>query len=140
MRHSFCLDNAASRCGVRPTVSAILMLTLGLSVHAQTGSVANGQAIFDTRCAACHSLDTNRVGPALGTVWGRVAGKAPDFEYSSALSQATHVWSSAKLRAWLENPEALVPGQQMGYRVELASDRLDVVAFLASLARDKPPQ
>lgn len=131
-------DNAALRCGARLTRSAVLLLTMGLSVHAQTGSVAKGQAIFETRCAACHSLDTNRVGPALGAVWGRVAGKAPDFEYSHALAHATHVWRSDKLLAWLENPEAVVPGQAMGYRVELASDRQDVVAFLASLSPQKP--
>lgn len=126
------------RCGLRLTLAAVWLLTWGLTVHAQTGSVANGKTIFDSRCAACHSLDTHRVGPALGTVFGRKAGKAPDFEYSAALASATHVWSKDQLLAWLKNPEALVPGQEMGYRVELASDRMDVVAFLASLAQPKP--
>lgn len=137
MRNSPRRANAASCYGIRLTVSAMLLLTNGLSVHAQTGSVAKGQAIFESRCVACHSLDANRVGPALGTVWGRVAGKAPDFEYSRALAQATHVWSKDKLMAWLENPEMVVPGQEMGYRVEHASDRLNVVAFLASLTQHK---
>lgn len=142
MRHSQRCDNAESHRNLRLAAFGVvaLMLVLGLPAQAQTSSVTNGQAIFDTRCVACHSLDTNRVGPALGTVWGRAAGTASGFEYSTALGQATHRWSSEKLLAWLENPEALVPGQQMGYRVELASDRLDVVAFLASLAQAKPPQ
>ena len=55
--------------------AAQLLLTLA-SAHAQTGSPAKGQMIFESRCVACHSLDANRVGPALGTVVGRVAGKA----------------------------------------------------------------
>jgi cytochrome c len=112
--------------------AAQLLLTLA-SAHAQTGSPAKGQMIFESRCVACHSLDANRVGPALGTVVGRVAGKAPDYFYSQALGAATHVWSRDKLLAWLTNPESVVPGQAMGYRVEMPEDRQDVVAYLASL-------
>lgn len=111
-----------------------LLLALAMSAEAQTGSVANGQAIFESRCVACHSLESHRVGPGLGTVFGRVAGKASGFDYSSALASATHVWRQEKLLAWLEDPEAVVPGQGMGYRVEQAVDRLDVVAYLASLS------
>lgn len=114
-----------------------LSLVLLMPAHAQSGSVAKGQVIFESRCAACHSLDVNRVGPALGRVLGRVAGKAPDFSYSKALGAATHVWDRDKLLAWLENPEALVPGQAMGYRVETLDDRLDVVSYLGALADKK---
>jgi len=114
--------------------AAQLLLTLA-SAHAQTGSPAKGQMIFESRCVACHSLDANRVGPALGTVVGRVAGKAPDYFYSQALGAATYVWSRDKLLAWLTNPESLVPGQAMGYRVDMPEDRQDVVAYLASLPR-----
>ena len=111
-----------------------LLLTLA-SAQAQTGSPAKGQVIFESRCVACHSLDANRVGPALGTVVGRVAGKAPDYFYSQALGAATHVWTRDKLLAWLTNPESVVPGQAMGYRVEMPEDRQDVVTYLASLPR-----
>ncbi len=99
------------------------------------GTPAQGRLIFESRCVACHSLDANRVGPALGTVFGRVAGKAPDFTYSQALGAATHRWSAQKLQAWLANPEAVVPGQAMGYSVPDAQDRLAVVAYLQSLAK-----
>jgi cytochrome c len=71
----------------------------------------------------------------LGTVVGRVAGKAPDYFYSQALGAATHVWSRDRLLAWLTNPESVVPGQAMGYRVEMPEDRQDVVAYLASLSK-----
>ena len=117
------------------TPCAALSLALVAGAHAQTGSAAKGQMIFESRCVACHSLDVNRVGPALGTVVGRVAGKAPDYFYSQALSGATHVWDRDKLLAWLTNPESVVPGQAMGYRVEMPEDRQDVVAYLASLPR-----
>lgn len=101
-------------------------------------SVSNGKMIFESRCIACHSLDTNRVGPALQGVVGRVAGKAPDFAYSKALGAASHSWERDKLLAWLTDPEALVPGQGMGYSVEKADDRRDVVAYLATVPATAP--
>ena len=111
-------------------LSALFGMLLATPVQAQNESVDQGRLIVETRCSACHSLDVNRVGPALGTVWGRVAGKAPDFDYSPALAAASHVWGGDKLLAWLENPEVLVPGQRMGYSLTQAQDRLDVVAYL----------
>jgi cytochrome c len=73
-------------------------------------------------------------------VVGRVAGKQADFAYSAALTRATHVWTPEKLQTWLTDPEALVPGQAMGYSLSLPDDRRDVVAFLQSLPRARPAQ
>ena len=110
---------------------AVALLT-GLSGAAQAQSVARGRALFESRCVACHSLDTNRVGPALHGVLGRVAGKAEGYSYSKAMAAATHVWDSATLKAWLTDPETVVPGQVMNYRLDAAQDREDVVAYLAT--------
>ncbi len=114
-------------------VALALTLTGMVSAHAQSGSVPQGQELFESRCVGCHSLDANRVGPALGGVLGRVAGKAAGYDYSPALAAATQVWSAQRLKAWLTNPETLFPGQGMGYRVDSAADRDDVVAYLASV-------
>jgi cytochrome c len=118
--------------GALALLGQMLPLT-GLAQAVGGGNAANGKLIVETRCVACHALDANRVGPALGTVFGRQAGTAPDFSYSKALAAAKHRWDRDKLLAWLADPEALVPGQGMGYRVEQASDRADVVAYLTSL-------
>ncbi len=114
-------------------------LTLGLTVclagspcATLAQSAARGQMLFESRCVACHSLDENRVGPALRTVLGRKAGTAPDFDYSPALAGATHRWTGPLLRTWLTDPEKLVPGQRMGYRVDDAKDRDDLVTFLSA--------
>jgi cytochrome c len=37
------------------------------------------------------------------------------------------------LDRWLTDPEALVPGQGMGYRLDDPQERADVVAYLATL-------
>ncbi len=113
---------------------ALLLGLSGLCTGAQAQSVARGQTLFESRCVACHSLDANRVGPALRGVLGRTAGKAPDYFYSQAMSSATHVWDESKLKAWLTDPENVVPGQAMNYRLDIAEDRDDVVAYLATVS------
>ena len=126
---------------VRGSLLATLVTLLGVgasmpsSAQAPSGAAANGQVIFESRCGACHSLDAHRVGPELGTVMGRAAGKAPGFGYSPALRLARHVWDRDKLLAWLSDPESVVPGQAMGYRLEQDKDRRDVVAYLASVPK-----
>jgi cytochrome c len=123
-----------SRSMMAATAVALGLSWIGMTVaFAQIGSVPRGKQLFESRCVGCHSLDANRVGPALGTVFGRIAGKASGFDYSDALRAATHVWDEPRLKAWLTNPEALVPGQGMGYRVDSAIDRDDILAYLASL-------
>lgn len=112
--------------------SVWVALLVGSPLAAQAQSAVRGQALFESRCTACHSLDTHRVGPALQNVVGRKAGKAKDYDYSPALTGATLRWDRAMLLAWLTDPEKVVPGQGMGYRVENAVDREDLVAFLSS--------
>ncbi|WP_245597886.1 c-type cytochrome [Ottowia thiooxydans] len=97
-------------------------------------SVSRGQQLVESRCFACHSLDTHRVGPALGGVVGRKAGKAEGFVYSKAMTAATHTWNAAGIKAWLTDPEKVVPGQAMNYRLDEAQDREDVVAYLVRLS------
>jgi cytochrome c len=115
-----------------------LALMCDASVPAHAQSVSRGKQIIESRCFACHSLDFNRVGPALRGVVGRTAGKADGFEYSAALTAATYTWDVESIKKWLTNPELLVPGQRMNYQVDLKEDREDVVAYLASLTSKNP--
>lgn len=117
-----------------------MIVTTALVCHASTQlyaqSVSRGEQIVESRCFACHSLDANRVGPQLRNVVGRQAGKVAGFEYSMALSNATHIWNTENIKKWLANPEAFVPGQKMNYQVDTEQDRDDVVAYLLSLRKD----
>jgi cytochrome c len=110
--------------------------------HAQAASAAKpnaerGLAIYTAKCSACHSVDEHRVGPAHAGVVGRRAGKAKDYDYSDALANSKIVWSTSKLQAWLTDPEKLIPGQRMGYRLSKPQERADVVAYLATLPAPK---
>jgi cytochrome c len=94
-----------------------------------------GTTVFESRCVGCHSLATNRIGPALGTVIGRKAGSHPGFSYSPALKAAGHVWDAEKLATWLANPQAFVPGAVMPFRLGDEQERKDVAAYLQSLKK-----
>lgn len=71
---------------------------------------------------------------------GRRAGALKDFGYSPALSASRILWTRATLKAWLRDPEALIPGQGMDYQLDQARDREDVVAYLATLKRVPSPE
>jgi cytochrome c len=105
------------------------------AASAAAQDAAKGKTIFETRCIACHSLESNRVGPALGTVFGRKAGTNPGFSYSPALKAAGHTWDAEKLRKWLINPQDFVPGAVMPFRLGDEQERKNVVAFLQSLKK-----
>jgi cytochrome c len=107
----------------------------GLLPPAQAQDAAKGKTVFESRCIACHSLAANRVGPALGTVFGRTAGTNPGFGYSPALKAAGHVWDAEKLEKWLTNPQAFVPGAGMPFRLGDAEERRNVVAYFQSLKK-----
>jgi cytochrome c len=103
------------------------------------GDPARGAQLYKRVCAACHSLDANRVGPMHRGVIGRAAASVEGFRYSQALSAQTFVWDEAKLDEWLANPPALVPGTAMGIRVPKAQDRADLIAYLRQEAAKPAP-
>jgi cytochrome c len=111
----------------------ILPLTASAADAAPQGDALRGKAIYDAKCSACHSVDDNRVGPLHAGVLGRKAGSVKDYDYSDALRQSRLLWSQANLQRWLADPEKLIPGQKMGYRLDVAQERADVVKYLASL-------
>ncbi|MBT9460317.1 MAG: c-type cytochrome [Rugosibacter sp.] len=94
------------------------------------GDGVHGQLLYEQRCLGCHSLDANRVGPMHRGVLGRRAGSVSSYTYSLALQHATIVWDVKNLDSWLANPEQVLPGQRMNYRVSDAADRADLIAYL----------
>lgn len=120
----------------RPSCLVRCMLVLAIvgPVLVQAQSVSRGQQLVESRCFACHSLDANRVGPALRGVIGRRVGTADGYAYSQALTTANYDWDAKRIKAWLTDPELLLPGQNMNYRLEQAQDRDDVATYLATLS------
>ncbi len=94
----------------------------------------DGASLYERRCGACHTLDAHRVGPSHRGVVGRRAGALADYNYSSALTQSDVVWTVEILDAWLADPEAVIPGQKMGYRLRRADERAVIIDYLATAA------
>ena len=118
-------------------VAATLVWGAHSPVAAQ--SVERGAALYAAHCSSCHSPDQHGDGPAHRGVVGRRAGALKDFDYSPALRASKLLWTRATLKAWLTDPEALIPGQGMDYQLDDVQGREDVVAYLATLKRLPAP-
>lgn len=119
--------HAACRVALR----AALLLTAATGAAAGAApNVARGEAIY-ARCAACHALAQNRVGPKHCGLFGRTAGSVPNFDYSSAMKKAHIVWNAQTLDRFLASPLKVVPGTAMTYDgVPDAEERADLIAYL----------
>jgi cytochrome c len=96
----------------------------------------HGEALYTTRCGACHSVADNGAGPRHRGVFGCRAATQPGFEYSDALRKSGIVWDEKTLDRWLSDPSAFVPGNMMVVRLaNEAADRADLIAFLKSVSQ-----
>lgn len=101
-----------------------------------SADISNGESVW-RQCRACHVHDAeqNRGGPHLVNIIGREVGVAEGWRYSNALSDHDGVWTVESLLAWLENPDAYIPGNQMAFRgLRNEQDRIDVLGFLNASA------
>lgn len=128
-------------------VAGLMLLLLGTGLgqaEAQTaparewvtpppGDVQRGAALYQAQCTACHAVDSNKIGPAHRGVMGRRIGSLAGYRYSDELGRSRLRWTPQTLNAWLEDPEELVAGQRMGFQVDSARDRADLIAYLATL-------
>jgi cytochrome c len=98
---------------------------------ASLGNADSGKLIY-ARCAACHSLTSDRTGPRHCGLLGRRAGSLAGFDFSAAMRSSGIVWTTATLDRFLADPLKAVPGTAMGYGgVTDNRERADLVAFLA---------
>lgn len=117
-----------SRQPVAILVALLVAVAVGDPVRAQDAE--RGRDLYESRCFACHSLDADRIGPMHRGVFGRKAGSVAGFSYSSAVKNSGVVWNDDTLNRWLANPQDVIPGQRMNFRVNAAQDRADIVAYL----------
>lgn len=99
---------------LRPLAGATALALSFSSLAAECDAQA-GQQIFQTKCSACHSLDSDRVGPHLSGVVGRPIGSVPGFNYSSDLAGAKRDWSPELIERWLTAPAQLFPETIMAF-------------------------
>jgi len=118
---------------------AVACLALNGPAQAQDAAIT---AKFWATCGACHEFDTtggHSKGPNLWSLMGKTLGTIERFgTYSPAMKAAAAsriVWSPETLDRWLQNPQAMVPGNQMEFYVESAAERADIVAIIVASGR-----
>jgi cytochrome c len=131
--------------GLKGFVAGSALLLLAGAAQAQApaidsamggpGDAAHGEVLFKQRCGICHKADkdaANGVGPLLFGVYGRHSGMAAGYMYSAGLKASNIIWTPDKLNAWIQKPQALVPGSKMVIPapVVVPQERADIIAYL----------
>jgi cytochrome c2 len=98
------------------------------------------------KCMVCHAVGegaTNRVGPVLNDVFGRVAGTYEGYKYSKAMidkGAAGLIWEHDTLAQFLHKPKEFVPGTKMTFAGIADPAVVDnLLAYLVTLSPNYVP-
>jgi cytochrome c len=115
-------------------LAAALALLSGAAFAQDDVNPEEAQLAFNNHCRTCHTTDEgdHRLGPSLHEVIGREAGSPPGYGYSSAMANADVVWDEETLDRFIENPDAVIPGNNMKPYSGIASaeERAKIIAYL----------
>lgn len=122
--------------GLTPALAAVFLAWGAVAAGAQDKAAGDGELLYNNACRTCHTTreGDDRLGPNLANVVGRKAGSLPDYAYSESMKKAELTWDEATLDKFIENPDAVVPGNNMKpySGMTSAEDRKTIVAFLKS--------
>jgi cytochrome c len=131
-----CLMSKTSPAAGLVAIGSALLLALVVfpRVSRAADGAEQGKKLFEKRCTGCHSLERNKEGPNLRGVYGRHAGTAPGFKYSTALRSAIFVWDEQQLEKWLTDTQSLVEDNNMDFHVPKADERTEIIRYLKQLS------
>jgi cytochrome c len=120
---------------MRRALTIFTGVVLAAFAFAASGKDADrGREAFEKRCTGCHGLDKIKVGPPLRGVYGRHAGKDPQFTYSDAMKATSVTWDESTLDRWLTDTESVIPSNDMAFRLNDPADRANIIAYLRGLS------
>lgn len=120
---------------MKHSVAILLVMNVAVAVAqpASQAEIRKDRALFQAKCASCHSVACNRLGPKLDGIIGRTAGASDFAGYSEALRKSGVVWGEATLDAFLRDGSKLVPGNSMSAAVApiaTARERRSLIAHM----------
>ena len=110
---------------------AACVLALALAQTATAADPSGGAALFESRCAMCHSLDPSEAGtrgPHLSGLFQRRYGAVKGFPYRMVWTAADPVWTRAHLDGYLEI-----------HRLPEAAERSAMIDYLEQATRRRVP-
>ena len=110
------------------------VVCITMAVAASTKDPERGREAFEKRCTGCHALEKVKLGPPLRGVYGRKAGKDPQFTYSDAVKKASVTWDESTLDRWLNDTESVIPDNDMTFRLNDPVERANIIAYLKQLS------
>lgn len=130
--------------GLVPLIIGLVLTALGtpdlalaqsrsLGEALAAADAAKGETVF-AACRACHTIEEGGgpiIGPNLWGVVGRPVAHVDGFNYSQPLKAYGGTWQVDRLDAFLEDPQAVVPGSLMVFPgVKNPADRANLIAYL----------
>jgi cytochrome c2 len=96
-------------------VSAVMAMSFSTAIQASADQ-SPGAKVFN-KCKICHSLEEGKrkIGPSLYGLFGRTAGTAEGYKFSSAMAASGIVWGDESLTAFLKSPRTVVKGTKMAF-------------------------
>lgn len=137
---SFTADGAAfiPQAEVVETPAADETLVAAPEVDEAAALIAKGERVFK-KCAACHQVGegaSNKSGPQLNALMGRVMGGVDGFRYSNVFKAAMEegrVWDDESLAAFLAKPRDYMRGTKMSFSgLKSEGDILAITEYLKS--------
>ena len=119
------------------STAGIVMAFLGVAGLGAQADPTNGKALFEQKCASCHTVSPDMahglLGPNLVGVAGRAAATADGWDFSDALKESKVVWTDENLHKWLSDSTAFIGGAKMDLKVPSRIEREDLIAYLKTL-------
>ena len=120
------------------SLAGLMVLAVGflIAVALSSAGASNdiGKDLFERRCSGCHATEREKEGPRLRGVYGRRSGSVASFNYSDALKNAAITWDADTLDRWLTDPEKLVSGNDMAFRLVNPEERREIIQYLRKLS------
>jgi cytochrome c len=120
------------------SLAGLMVLAVGflIAVALSSAGASNdiGKDLFERRCSGCHATEREKEGPRLRGVYGRRSGSVASFNYSDALKNAAITWDADTLDRWLTDPEKLVSGNDMAFRLVNPDERKEIIRYLQKLS------
>lgn len=128
---------STTKTSITTSICLLAAIIAASPVTASAQDAEAGRRAFHV-CAPCHvpDADTNKLGPHLKGVFGRVAAGVEGFRYSEAMRKAGAeglIWDEAALSEFLASPKHKVPGTSMRFWGFWSQSEIDaVITYLRS--------